>query len=347
MIHDCTQATRTLRAVLAGLLVAAMSVAGCGPTCPPEDLLAFEQADPLRPTVDLGGLTKAKQPSGPYRVVVDDVLALHMPIVTLDLAATPEAESEPVLCRITPAGTIRLPVAGEIPVAGKTLAEVEAAVVAAYCPKYVKRIPAVTAEVSVYCTSRVSVIGVVKEPGIHELRSDEMSLVAALMKAGGIVPEGAGAIRIRPAGADEAPDAMLLPVKGMNIPFADVALKGGETIEVEGLDQHTFTVVGLVKKPGMFPYRPGTQYSLAQALAAAEGVDPLADPKYAKICRQDAAGRFIAVPFPISHGALARAANVQIKPGDVIAVEQTADTDARMVVLHLLRLSAGIHASAN
>jgi len=49
----------------------------------------------------------------------------------------------------------------------------------------------------------------VAEPGLYRLRRDEMSLVAALMKAGGIVEDGASLITIQhavPSGEDELPE---------------------------------------------------------------------------------------------------------------------------------------------
>jgi len=54
----------------------------------------------------------------------------------------------------------------------------------------------VFAQVLEYKTAKVSITGAVEKPGIYELRSDQMSLVALLMEAGGIVDEGATLIRI-------------------------------------------------------------------------------------------------------------------------------------------------------
>ncbi len=331
-------------AVIVILFVAHLT--GCGPTQPTaEELAAFERANPLRPRPDVTRLTRARLPRGTYRVVSDDVLVLTMPATARKAVIDQTVEVRPLVCRVDSSGTITLPVAGEVEVAGKTLSEIESAVIDAYYPTYLKHEPPITVRVAEYQTRKVSVVGVVNQPGTYDLRSDEMSLVSALMKAGGIAPEGAEAVRIRNADGTENTEPLLLPVNGLDISFADVALSGGETIEVRGLDRQTFSVVGLVERAGVFPYPPGVEYNLAQALAAAGGVYPFADPKYAKICRQDETGKIIAVPFAISHGSLSKAANVRIRPGDVIAVEQTAGTDTRMVLMQLLRFSAGASAS--
>jgi protein involved in polysaccharide export with SLBB domain len=177
-----------------------------------------------------------------------------------------------------------------------------------------------------------------------------MSLVVALAKAGGMIPEGsgpnrarrAGAIRIRRASATGESAPLLLPIKGLNIPFADVTLKDGDAIEVESMAANTFTVVGLVNKPGVFPFTPGVKHTLAGALASASGLDLIGNPKYAKVCRQDASGQMLVIPFKINGKSLVDTANIQLKPGDVVAVEQTSRTDMRRILLTVVRVSLGI-----
>lgn len=322
--------------------------AGCSglrPT-PVEELVAFEEAGPGPVEVDRDKLTTARIPAGPYRVVPGDVLELHMPAVTRAAAAELPERVESYLCRVTDAGTIYLPLVAELKASGRTLGEIESAVVAAYHPKYVVRRPSVVARVSEYHTVTVSVTGAVVNPGLHALRSDEMSLVAALMKAGGIVQGGAGVIRIHPPGEGGKVQELALPVKGLNIPFADVALKGGETIEVEGLEPQVFTVMGLVNKPGAFPYPPGCRYNLAQALAFAGGVDDVADPRHAKVYRKDAKGQPIDATFEIAGTKLAQASDVLLKPGDIVAVPHTPRTRTRQALADVFRIGTGAYVGA-
>ena len=320
------------------------AAAGCAPEPPPAgELTAFEVAGPVRPTVDQEHLVRARLATGPYRVVPDDVLELHMPAVVRDAMEQRNEKPDPVFCRVNPAGAINLPIAGEVKVAGKTLSQIESLIAAAYHPKYVKQAPSVMARVQEYHQEKVSVVGGVKQPGVWSLRSDEMTLVSALTKAGGILPDGAGTIRIRRAGAEKDSQAILLPVKGLSIPFADVPLAPGDSVEVERLNPETFAVVGLVNKPGVFPYPPETRYTLAHALASGGGVNLRADPQYAKICRQDASGRTLTIPVRIGGEALSSTAAVSIKPGDVIAVENTTATDTRMILMEVVRIGIGFY----
>jgi protein involved in polysaccharide export with SLBB domain len=161
--------------------------------------MEFQNAGPLRPTVDMSRLARAKIAGGPYVVVKGDVLELNMPSVLQVVAAEEIAGLDrvaPYAYRVGESGTVTLPLVGQIKAAGKTLAQIESALVNAYYPAYSATRPYIFVRVMEYRTAKVSITGAVKEPGIYSLRSDQMSLVALLMEAGGIVDQGAAVIRI-------------------------------------------------------------------------------------------------------------------------------------------------------
>jgi hypothetical protein len=60
-----------------------------------------------------------------------------------------------------------------------------------------------------------------------------------------------------------------------------------------------------------------------QALATAGGVDSGAAPRFASVYRKTDTGEVISRSFRIDGTALTNASNIQIKDGDVIAVEHT------------------------
>ena len=162
-------------------------------------LMEFENAGPLRPSVDMNRLVRAKIGGGPYRVVNGDVLELTMPAILLAVTHEQAAAADkatPYICRVGESGTVSLPLVGEIKVATKTLAQIESAVIEAYYPAYSATRPSVFARVTEYRTAKISITGAVNKPGIYALSSDQMSLVALLMEAGGITDEGAAVIRI-------------------------------------------------------------------------------------------------------------------------------------------------------
>ena len=135
---------------------------------------------------------------------------------------------------------------------------------------------------------------------------------------------------------------IVLPVKGLNIPFSDVEIFSGSRVEVERLDPAVFTVVGLVNKPGAFPYHANTQYNLMQAIAFAGGVDAIADPRYVRVYREGQNGEMVDATFELNGVSPVGAPNIKIKPGDIVSVEQTARTKRNLLIAEVLRLNVGV-----
>jgi protein involved in polysaccharide export with SLBB domain len=352
-----------------------------------EQLAEFENAGPVRPTVDMNHLVRAKIGGGSYRVGPGDVLEVSMPaVLQVFTAELPDSADKvtPYVCRVSGNRAITFPLIGEIDVAGKSLAEIELAVIDAYYPKYSVIVPPVVARILEYNTSEVSIIGAVQKPGVYSLRSNQMSLVALLMQAEGIVDEGAAIIRIthngqpgptilqeedlidthlkrlletldngRTAGIADATNSagrvresepLVLPVKGLNIPFADVALRDGDSVEVERLEQPLFTVIGLVNRPGNFPYPPDVQYNLMQAVGFAGGLNQAAEPRYATVYRQKPDSTIVSAIFKVIDGSkLTNASNVLIKPGDIVAVEHTSRTRTKLFLDRVFRINMGVY----
>lgn len=311
-----------------------------------QELAAFEAAGPVVAEVDRSRLVAAKRYTGAYRVVDGDLLELRMPAVMHAVTGGDDRDKraldkvEPYLVRINAVGEIALPMVGKIKVGDKTLGQIEESIAKAYHPKFLITRPSVVAVVAAYRTASVAVIGGVTTPGVYELRSNEMSLVALLMKAGGFATQGASAIRIRRQGGDNS-DPVILPVKDMNIPFEDVALVGGETVEVRQIDRDIFTVTGLVHSPGAFPCSPDIDYTLLQAISYAGGVDAVAGPKYATIYRRDAGGEIVSAVFKFVDKKLAQGAKLKICPGDMIVIEPTIRTDVRQALASVFRVVVG------
>ena len=183
------------------LSVSAVFFCGCSSVAvtTPDELIEFNNAGPIQPEIDLDKLVAAKI-TGTYRVVAGDILELRMSsvlyVITADLPESLET-SIPTLCRVYDDGTISVPIIGQIQAVGRTLAEIETSIVNAYYPEYSPTRPAVIVRVSEYKTTRVSITGAVEEPGVYELPSNENSLVSLIMKAGGIVEDGAAFIHIK------------------------------------------------------------------------------------------------------------------------------------------------------
>ncbi|MBL7185788.1 MAG: polysaccharide biosynthesis/export family protein [Phycisphaerae bacterium] len=177
--------------------------AGCGPKVSPPDVVReFAKAGPIKSEAEVAGMygvTGLKSDVGPYRVIPGDILEFQMPavlrVISSDLPAWlrpmyGRTDVEPYLARVSPAGTVTLPIVGEIHVAGKTLAQIEASVIDAYHPKYVVNPPMMVCEVKKYQmeSQRVfAVIGLVKKSGVFPYPGDvQYTLMEALAFAGGL-----------------------------------------------------------------------------------------------------------------------------------------------------------------
>ena len=174
-------------------------ITGCGQRLSsPEQLRKFEESDLNESELDTAGFAGVKRHLGPYRVVPGDILEFQMPAVLRVISSDlPEwlrpqyghKDVEAYMVRVSQAGTITLPIVGQIRAAGKTLAQIEASVIDAYFPKYVVNAPMVVCEVKKYQgeNERVfTVIGLVNNSGAFPYPPDvQYNLMEALAFAGG------------------------------------------------------------------------------------------------------------------------------------------------------------------
>jgi protein involved in polysaccharide export with SLBB domain len=413
MDSDQNRCTRALITVLG--VISALLVPGCydNLTLPTTgEFVEFQGIGPTGPAIDMGNLVRARLTTGPCRVVPDEVIEFTMPailrVVTAD-GSDPSEETEPFICRVTNNGTVSLPVVGDVRVAGKTLGEIESVVAKAYYPDYMQTYPAIYAKVLEPKTYKVSISGAVDQPGIYQLRGDQMSIVALLMAAGGIVNEGAATISVersqssfsplrmsmpesniprprrsnsislatfmeaehpygdsageirrqidmvakfadrteRPSARSSQDNTFVLPVRGLNIPFVDAALQEGDSIVVERFEMPLFSVIGLVNRSANFEYPQEAHYNLMQAIAFAGGLNEAADPRYAVIYRLRPDGTIAHIAVDISRprngSDLMSAMNVQIKPGDIVALEHTPRTRTTLFLDKVFRINMGMY----
>ena len=172
---------------------------GCGPKLSTsEQLKVFSEAGPITTGADVIGLGGTHQ-TGPYRVIPGDILQFQMPAVLRVISAEfsewlkpvyGRKDYEPYLVRVSDAGTITLPIVGELSVSGMTLSEIEAVVIDAYYPKYVVNRPMVVCEVEKYQreNERVfTVMGLVRSPNAFPYPPDvQYNLMESLAYAGGL-----------------------------------------------------------------------------------------------------------------------------------------------------------------
>ena len=122
----------------------------------------------------------------------------------------------------------------------------------------------------------------------------------------------------------------------------------------KGFDRATGDAVGLMhsddlfaddevlNNPGSLEYPPEQEFNLMQALAMAGGVDPIADPPYATVFREDrATGEILPATFRISGNGLVTASALPIKPGDVISIGHSAGSWTRSFAAEIFQINIG------
>jgi len=204
-----------------------------------EQIKRFEQAGQETPIADANQPAKTLVPYT-YRVAAGDVLELQMPAILRELSSDSQdwlQKVEPYLCRVSDAGTITLPIVGKVPVAGKTLAEVESSAVNAYFPKYVHDLPAVVCRISEHRNERVfAVLGLVKKPNAFPYPANvRYNLMDALALAGGIdlVADPHYATILRPVENGEIVSSTFSINSKSLADASKVIIKPGDTVLVE------------------------------------------------------------------------------------------------------------------
>lgn len=176
--------------------------------------------------------------------------------------------------RVSAEGTIRLPMLkSPIRVEGLFPNEIEGLVTEALEREKLFVDPYVTVNVVEYHSRPISVSGAVKTPTIFQAIGN-VSLLDAIARAGGLVPDQAGSeiLVTRPNGEKGEQSIQRIPVKALMSgadPALNVKLTGGEEIRVP--DVGKIIVFGSVNKPGAYPVLDGTANTVMTAIAQAQG----------------------------------------------------------------------------
>lgn len=155
-----------------------------------QQLTRFGEAGPLIPPIAMDRLQSARMHEAP---LPGEVLEITMPsillVVTTDEPSAAKTDA-PYLSRVSETGTITLPAVGEIEVAGKTLAQIESAIIDAYYPKLTPTRPSVfvrLAEEQGLVQPLFTVMGLVNNPGNFPYPSSvRYNIMQALGFAGGL-----------------------------------------------------------------------------------------------------------------------------------------------------------------
>ncbi|MBN2475481.1 MAG: polysaccharide biosynthesis/export family protein [Pirellulales bacterium] len=268
--------------------------------------------------------------------------------------------------RVAENGIAKVPLLGDVALAGLELDEAEQAIAAAGVPRVFQRPPHVTVSMLRQRTNMVWVIGAVKDAGGYELPRNASSLLAALVEAGGLSEDADQHVEIRRPGQRGPGPGMMPPGQRLaggngvqwasyqtaqgnaatapriiDVNLAEAGTQGnaghhledGDIVVVSKRSPKPISVVGLVREPGEFELPPSKDMCLLDALAkAGDRTMQIADKV---VIRRQIPGRDepVVIETSIREAMSNQAANVRLAPGDVVKVEETPAT----VVLDALK----------
>jgi polysaccharide export outer membrane protein len=210
-------------------------------------------------------------------------------------------------------GTVQVPLAGPVHVAGLSPAEAAHAVEAALREKQILLSPHVTFTILKSTSQQVSVLGEVRNPGIFPIESNS-TLLELLAQAGGETEQGADTVLILRPGPDGVMRRLGVNLQGLaeagtTPEAAEFTMKGGDQVYVPRAAQ--VFVTGEVRAPGRFRIDPGM--TVLEAVAHAGGVTNMGSTRRISIRRQERDGVFRELSGRLTD---------KVQPNDVITVRE-------------------------
>lgn len=242
----------------------------------------------------------------------------------------PEISDRPM--RIDPNGNIDLPLLGVVHAGGRTAEQLRAELTGRL-RKYILE-PHVTVSVADFRSQPVSVIGDVKQPGIHQIAGPRR-LIEVLSLAGGLLPEAANRINItRSLEVGRVPLTTATDDPTGKFSVAEVSVKtlldGSDPTENVFVFPHdvisvpraaVIYVLGEVNKPGGFPVAERDGLSVLQAISMAGGVTHTAAPQRAEILHVvNGTPKRDRRPVNLSKILAGKSGDVSLQPNDILLV---------------------------
>jgi len=264
--------------------------------------------------------------------------------------------------RVAEDGSIVVPLVGQLTVAGLEIKQAERLLNAESISRGIFRTPSITLTMKQCHTCKVTVVGAVKNPGTHDLPRGSTSLMSALLAAGGLSKEAGTEVEIRRIDSRQLAQAFgevrqasygqPLPPEAPPMVFhVDLEatangmmqppeLRDGDVVRVAKRNLPPVQVIGLVRKPGQYPYPTDQKLCVLDALALAGGCSNALAEEVLVIRQPTDGGEPVRIAVSIQAAKNGRD-NMVLAPGDTVSVEQTAATAVVDVFQSFIRFSVG------
>jgi polysaccharide export outer membrane protein len=287
-----------------------------------------------------------------YTVGPQDVLAVAVVVPNRsDIASSMQVP-------VTDQGDLTLPLVGQVHVAGMTATEIGKKLSALYGDGYY-RDPDVAVAVTTFASKTILVTGAVAAPQTVTLKQNSITLLEALLDAGGPSKEAGDLVRLTPseavrgdAGAaregaaagdakENAPRQAEVKLSDLarDVPAAqNVRVYPGDVVYVPTAPVRIFYVLGFVRVPGPYPMpADGSSIGLLNAIACARGLDDTGLGGDVRLIRQTPDGAQL-YPVDLSRVAAAQDPDIPVQPNDVIIVSTSWSRRTVNGILHSVGL---------
>jgi len=267
----------------------------------------------------------------------------------------------PMVVRVANDGTVTVPLIGPVPVSGMEAYDAAQSITSLAVQRGIYLRPVVTVDIKTKAMNRITVLGAVENPGVHEIPRGSCDVVTALAAAGGLTEAAGVELEImRQASSSTFTAASDTPTKSGDIQLAayqslqstsnamfsppvpqltrinlaDARLPGQiesrlgdrDVVMVPERKKEVFHVTGLVKKPGQFEVPIDQDVHLLDAISMAGGMNsPVAD-KIFVIRRLEGRLEPVVIQASFAEAKHNGAENIRLAAGDTITVERTPAT---------------------
>lgn len=337
-------------APLAATTLLSLLLPGCAswhaaaPSSLPASLQAMPVEDPLKIDLSQFGAPPA---TANNQIGRGDVLEVS-------LAAGLDREgASTITARVGEDGTAVLPEIGRLPLAGLSVTEAESRIGAASVERGLFRQPQVTVLIKQRQLNRITVLGAVKKPGTYELVRDLSYLPQAVTAAGGLTDDADTRIEVRRPvgpvqlassdpgqaqgdGVRQSGNVVALPERQEELVCLNLAdvprqtdqrvyLDDGSVVSVMPRRPEPVQVMGLVARPGLYPFPVQHELRVLGAIAQAGGPSSQVASK-ALVRRRGPDGRLTTIGIDLERAKADPAEDVRLAPGDLVSVEHTPAT---------------------
>lgn len=292
-----------------------------------------------------------------------------------------DEKSKPVLSRVSDDGTVDVPVVGPVPVAGLEEFEASKNITNAAIERGMYRHPIITVQIKSKAVNRVTVLGAVNNPGVHEIPRGGCDLLTSLAAAGGLSDIAGTEVEIirqsdsfyaqnqsaNPATNGQEPNNIQLaaynnlqPNNDYQGPVAinpkllriDLArynsandssykLSDRDIVRVIPRKKEMIYVAGLVNDPGQFELPRDQDMHLVDALALAGGRSSPVADKILIIRHIDNRPEPLVIQASLKEAKRSGRENILLSAGDTVTLEQTPATAVVDTIYKFFRVSFG------